>query len=101
MYRKYAILRVMGGGLLVPNLAAATPALAAPPLPPPVPQIRAYVQFGPPRPFFERRIVAPGRGYVWINGYHRWNGRRYVWVPGHWQRPPRLYARWVSPRWRY
>jgi len=24
---------------------------------------------------------APGAGFVWIDGYHRWEGDHYVWTP--------------------
>src|SRR5579872_1384099 len=58
-----------------------------------------FVQIAPPRPRVERRIVAPGRGYVWTPGYHRWDGRAYVWVPGEWVMPPRPHARWVREQW--
>ncbi len=43
--------------------------------------------------------VAPGPGYDWIGGYHRWNGTGYVWVAGKWVRPPRAGVVWVAPRW--
>ena len=58
-----------------------------------------YVRIGPPRPIAERRVMAPGPGYVWVPGYHNWNGNAYVWVPGRWERPPRARARWVQHRW--
>lgn len=57
------------------------------------------VRVGPPRPLVERRMASPGPDYVWIGGYHRWNGNAYVWVPGEWRRPPRRHARWVEHRW--
>ncbi len=57
------------------------------------------VRIGPPRPLVERRVVAPGPGYAWVPGYHRWDGAAYVWVPGTWMRPPRPRAVWVRPRW--
>jgi hypothetical protein len=57
------------------------------------------VRVGPPRPVVERRIARPGPGYVWVNGYHRWDGRGYVWAPGRWELPPRRHARWVDHRW--
>jgi hypothetical protein len=57
------------------------------------------VRVAPPRPVVEVRGVAPGRGYVWIAGYHRWDGRAYVWVPGRWELPPRPHARWVAAHW--
>jgi hypothetical protein len=60
---------------------------------------RVYVRIGPPAPVAEVRAVSPGRGHVWIGGYHEWNGRAYVWVPGRWVVPPRAHAVWVAPRW--
>jgi hypothetical protein len=58
-----------------------------------------YVRVGPPAPIVERRPVAPGREYVWVEGYHRWDGARYVWVPGRWDRPPHPHAVWVAHHW--
>ena len=58
-----------------------------------------FVRVAPPAPIVERRVVAPGPGYVWVAGYHRWDGRAYVWVPGQWVTPPRPHARWVEHRW--
>jgi hypothetical protein len=57
------------------------------------------VRVRPPRDVVERRIAAPGRGYVWIPGYQRWTGNTYAWVPGRWEQPPRAHARWVPYRW--
>jgi hypothetical protein len=71
---------------------AASPACATP-------RGRLYVRVGPPAPIVETRIVAPGPGYVWVPGYHRWSGSAYVWVPGRWDRPPRARAAWVPGRW--
>ncbi len=45
--------------------------------------------------------VAPGPGYVWINGYWAWRGNSYTWVPGYYARPPRRGAVWVAPRWEH
>ena len=56
------------------------------------------IRVAPPRAIVEHRGPAPGRDYVWINGYHRWDGHAYVWAPGRWERPPRARARWVSHR---
>jgi len=60
---------------------------------------RLYVRVGPPAPVYEARVVSPGPGYVWIEGYHRWDGRAYVWVPGRWERPPRPNAVWARGYW--
>ena len=60
---------------------------------------QVYVRVGPPAPIVERRGPPPGAGYVWIAGYHRWDGARYVWEPGRWDRPPRPHAVWVHHHW--
>ena len=60
---------------------------------------RLYVRTGPPAPIYDARIPPPGPGYVWIVGYHRWDGGRYVWVPGHWIVPPRARAPWIPGHW--
>ncbi|MEO8024997.1 MAG: hypothetical protein ABI823_00905 [Bryobacteraceae bacterium] len=57
------------------------------------------VRIGPPRGVSERHGRAPGRDYVWVQGYQNWNGRGYVWVPGRWERPPHRGARWQAHRW--
>lgn len=57
------------------------------------------VRIGPPAPIVERRGAPPERGFVWIDGYHRWDGHRYVWTPGRWERPPHSGAHWVSHKW--
>jgi len=62
---------------------------------------QVYVRVGPPAPIYERRGPPPDRGYVWIGGYHRYEGDRYVWTPGRWERPPREHQRWVGHRWRH
>jgi hypothetical protein len=83
MFRKSLIACVFAGAL------AAFPSMAA----------GVFVRVAPPRAIVERAIPAPGPGYVWTPGYHRWDGRAYVWVPGAWMRPPRAHARWVRPYW--
>ena len=70
---------------------SAAPALADP----------IYVKIAPPAPIVEARVVAPGPDYVWIPGFHRWDGRAYVWVAGRWDRPPRPHAVWVAGHWRH
>lgn len=59
------------------------------------------IRIAPPRPVVERRMASPGRGYVWVSGYHRWDGNAYAWAPGRWEQPPRARARWVAHRWRH
>ncbi|MDR3742110.1 MAG: YXWGXW repeat-containing protein [Terracidiphilus sp.] len=56
---------------------------------------QVVIRVGPPAPIVEHPAPRPGAGYVWVSGYHRWDGQRYVWVPGRWDRPPRPRARWV------
>jgi hypothetical protein len=63
------------------------------------PRGRVFVRVGPPAPIVEVRAVAPGPHFVWIAGYHRWDGRAYAWVPGRWAAPPRARAVWVPGRW--
>jgi YXWGXW repeat-containing protein len=60
---------------------------------------RVYVRTGPPVRVVEARSVAPGPGFVWIEGYHRWDGRAYLWIPGRWDRAPRARAVWVPGHW--
>jgi len=57
------------------------------------------IRIGPPPPVYERRGPPPGDGYVWTNGYHRYDGDHYVWTPGQYQRPPHERARWVPHHW--
>jgi hypothetical protein len=59
------------------------------------------IRIGPPPPVYERRGPPPDRGYVWINGYQRYDGDRYVWTPGRWDRPPQEHQRWVAHRWKH
>lgn len=33
------------------------------------------------------RPVAPGDGYIWIDGDWTWSGGRYTWHEGRWDRP--------------
>jgi hypothetical protein len=60
---------------------------------------QVVVRIGPPAPVHERRGAPPERGYVWISGYHRYEGDHYVWTPGRWERPPQGHQRWVAHRW--
>lgn len=60
---------------------------------------QVVVRIGPPAPIVERPGPPPRTGFVWVGGYHRWNGQRYVWVPGRWVRPPRPHAVWVPAHW--
>ena len=60
----------------------------------------AYYASAPPPPVrVEARGVAPGAGYVWIDGYWGYRGGAYAWQTGRWVRPPRPRARWVPGHW--
>jgi len=74
-------------GSLMPGAASAAP------------RGRVFVRVGPPAPIVEVRTVAPGPRYVWVPGYHAWNGAAYVWTPGRWALPPRARAVWVPGHW--
>ena len=59
-----------------------------------------YYANTPPPPLRAEVVgVAPGPGYVWINGYWGWRGNAYTWVHGYYARPPHRGARWVEPHW--
>lgn len=59
-----------------------------------------YYAWGPPPvAIVETLPPAPGPAYVWVGGYHHWDGAGYVWVPGRWVLPPRGYAAWVPGVW--
>lgn len=60
---------------------------------------QVVVRIGPPPPVVEVRPAMPGPGYVWIGGYHRWDGARYVWTPGRWAVPPHRGGAWVAGHW--
>jgi hypothetical protein len=62
---------------------------------------QVYVHVGPPARVVEHRGVRPHAGWVWIDGYHRWDGARYVWTPGEWREPPHAHAVWVPHRWEH
>ena len=59
------------------------------------------IRIAPPHARIEHRPIRPGPDYVWVGGYHRYEGNAYVWVPGRWERPPRAHAVWVAPRWHH
>ena|SRR5579862_5708420 len=51
----------------------------------------------PPPPRVYARPVAPGPGYVWVDGYWYVVGHKYRWHSGYWSRPPYAGARWIAP----
>ena len=62
-------------------------------------EVGVVVRVAPPAPIVEHYGPRPHPGYVWVSGYHRWDGVRYVWVPGSWVAPPRPHAVWVPHHW--
>ncbi len=58
------------------------------------------VRIGPPPPRPVEVVSAARPGYVWVPGYHRWDGHGYVWVRGEYRRPPRPGVVWVPGEWR-
>jgi len=60
---------------------------------------QVVIRVGPPAPIVETRGPRPDRGYVWIGGYHRYDGGRYIWTPGRWDRPPHPGGVWVAHHW--
>ena len=50
----------------------------------------------PPRVFVQP--VAPGPGYVWVDGYWYPVGHHYRWHAGYWTLPPYAGAAWIGPR---
>ncbi len=52
------------------------------------------VNVGVPAPVVVARPVAPGPGYIWIDGFNGPNG----FVAGYWALPPAPGAFWVGPR---
>jgi ribosomal protein L12E/L44/L45/RPP1/RPP2 len=55
----------------------------------------------PPPPSPEHEVVAasPGAEFVWVPGYHRWDGHRYIWIHGRYERRPHANARWTGAHW--
>jgi len=63
-----------------------------------VPQTTVEVAQPPPPAPVETVVVAPGPGYVWINGEWIWNGG-WIWRAGYWGYPPRPDAIWIGGYW--
>jgi hypothetical protein len=67
--------------------------------PPATPQATTVVVTQPPPPPpAETVVVAPGPGFVWLDGEYVWNGG-WIWVAGHWGYPPYPHAVWVRGYW--
>ena len=61
----------------------------------------AVVVEGPPPPRYGVVGVAPGPGFIWVEGFWDLRGSRWAWAPGRWVRPPRARTVWVAPEWRH
>jgi len=59
-----------------------------------------YAERRPPPVRVEVITHSPGRGYVWMPGYWRWDDGEYFWVSGHWARVRHGYSHWVPGHWR-
>jgi len=55
----------------------------------------------PPPPVYYARPVAPGPGFVWVDGYWVPARGHYRWRNGYWVRPPFVGARWIGPRYEH
>lgn len=53
----------------------------------------------PPPLWRQPATIAPGPGFVWVDGNWAWNGGAWVWVPGTWARPPFPRAKWSRGHW--
>ncbi len=87
MKPRLALLGVTALGALLLPACASRYYVEQEPLAPPPPVARGYVG------------VAPGPGYVWIEGAWDWRGGRNYWTPGRWVRPPRSRAIWLPGHW--
>ena|SRR5690349_18894827 len=63
--------------------------------------VRVYVPAAPPPRVAESITVAPGPEYLWVPGYHVWNGSAYIWTPGRWERRPANRRAWVPGHWNH
>lgn len=84
--RRALLFTVILSGLCLPGCVAA-------------PGYAYYAPVAPPPVRVEAVGVAPGPGFVWINGYWGFEGGRHVWIAGRWERPPRGRSAWVAGRW--
>ena len=62
-------------------------------------QVSVGIQIGPPPPpRVYARPVAPGPGFVWVDGYWFAQGHHWRLHQGYWTRAPYEGAVWVNPR---
>lgn len=57
------------------------------------------VETAPPPAPVETVVVAPGPGYVWVDGDWEWSGVTWVWAPGRWSYPPHPNTIWIRGDW--
>jgi hypothetical protein len=84
----------MGTGVVFATLLSFFAACATAPPPDAV-----FVPAAPPPVVVETVGVAPGAEFVWIHGYHHWDGRAYQWESGRWEKRPRPGAVWHDGQW--
>ena len=58
-----------------------------------------YIQEAPPPPPPQPAVVRRP-GFLWVDGYHRWDGHRYQWQDGHYERERAGYS-WAPGRWEH
>lgn len=91
-----ALQRMILGAALTAGTAVG--ALAQIPIPP-LPGLDVRITTRRPPPLrYERRIVSPGAGYVYVKGFWNWDGGRWVWIPGRWDRPAVADGYWIPAR---
>ncbi|MEQ1945637.1 MAG: YXWGXW repeat-containing protein [Bryobacteraceae bacterium] len=63
-------------------------------------QVSIGIQIGAPPPprVLRARPVAPGAGYIWVDGYWYPQGKHYRWHAGYWTLAPYEGAYWIAPR---
>lgn len=63
--------------------------------------VAVYVRTPPPPLVTESITVSPGPTYIWVPGYHSWNGSSYVWIAGRWEARPSGRRAWVPGHWKH
>jgi len=60
-----------------------------------------YVETAPPPERVEVVEVAPGPGYLWVDGHWNWTGRAYAWEPGRWVVAEGSHHTWARGHWKH
>lgn len=60
-----------------------------------------YVSTAPPMAIAEVHGMSPGAEFVWIGGFHRWDGTRHTWNGGRWEKRPNATSTWEAGTWRH